>query len=251
MKSFSLSLLGRLCGATLAVALLSPSAKAAFLPINLSGTSVQDNWTGLTATNHPGYPTYATSGNPWPGPILATSGSGGASLNKVSGLGFPSNGGGVYVGGMVSGTGTFAVSDSIALASLETVVFQLEIEGVGADWTAVLPSLSLNYNGGSQALAYQFSQVVSAVNTGTMFGQPKTNFTLAYQWDLSSIGVPISSFNVTWTAAEHSLASNIQMNQGDTMVQVIPEPATWLLLGLGVTILGRHWMRRSRMEKEG
>lgn len=243
-----LDFIGKSCAAIAAAALFATSAEAAFVSINLPGTGVQDNWTGLTATNYPGYPTYTTSGNAWPSHIAATSGTGGGSLNKVSGLGFPSNGGGIYVGGMTSGTGTYAISDSVALAGLETVVFQLEIEGVGADWTDVLQGLSLSYNGGVQALTYQYSQVVSAINTGTMFGQPSTRFTLAYQWDLTAIVGPVSSFNIAWTGAEHSIASNIQMNQGDTMLQVVPEPSTWLLFGLGVAAIGLRLMRGVRME---
>lgn len=240
--------IGKMIAAIAAAALFATSAEAAFLSINLPGTGVQDNWTGLTAANYPGYPTYVTSGNAWPSPIAATSGTGGESLNKVSGLGFPSNGGGIYVGGMTSGTGTFAISDSVALAGLETVVFQLEIEGVGASWTDVLPGLSLSYNGGAQALTHQYYQVVSAINTGTMFGQPSTRFTLAYQWDLTAIVGPVSSFHITWTGAEHSIASNIQVNQGDTMLQVVPEPSTWLLFGFGMAVISLRLVRGARME---
>ncbi|MBE2204602.1 MAG: PEP-CTERM sorting domain-containing protein [Chthoniobacterales bacterium] len=237
---------GKVLAAILAAILSVASANAAFLVVNLPGTTAQDNWTDLTATNYPGFPVYATSGNAWPSPIAATSGNGGGSLNKVSGLGFPSNGGGVYVGGMVSGTGTFAVTDSTAITGLETVVFQLEVEGVGANWNSVLSGLSLNYNGGSQALPFDFSLVVSAIPNGSLYGQPKTIFTLAYQWDLTSLGA--TSFNIAWTAAEHSVTSNLQMNQGDTMLQVVPEPATGMLLGLGVVALSLCWVGRSRRE---
>ena len=231
-----------------AAAFFIASADAAFLIINLPGTSIQDNWTGLTAANYPGYPGYGTSGNAWPSPIAAASGNGGSSLNKVSGLGFPSNGGGIYVGGMTSGTGTYAISDSVALTGLETVVFQLEIEGVGASWTDLLSGLSLSYNGGAQALPFQFSEVVSAIGIGEMFGQPATRFTLAYQWDLTPVLDPINSIAVTWTAAEHSMATNLQVNQGDTMLQVVPEPSTWLLFGLGVGAIGLRLRRGTRME---
>ena len=249
MNNSLLGSLGKSFAAIAAAAFFATSAEAAFLSISLPGTSVQDNWTGLTAMNYPTYPTYVTSGNAWSSPIAATSGTGGSSLDKISGLGFPSNGGGIYVGGPTSGTGTFAIGDSISLAGLETVVFQLEIEGVGASWTSVLSGLSLNYNGGAQALAYQYSQVVSAVNTGEMFGQPSTRFTLAFQWDLTAIAGPVNSFNVAWTAAEHSIASNIQMNQGDTMLQAVPEPSTWLLFGLGVAAISLRLMRGPRREE--
>jgi len=221
---------------TAAALSITAKAQAAFLVISLPGASTQDNWTGLTAANYPGYPTYTTSSNSWTSPIGSTSGIGDLELNKVSGLGFPSNGGGIYVGGMSSGTGVYSIGTSTgtgAMSSLETVVFQIEIEGVGADWSDVFSTLSLNYNGGSQALAANFFQEVSAINTGTMFGEPATKFTLAFQWDLSSEVDPITSFNFQWTAAEHSLTYNLQANQGDTMVQAVPEPSTCALLLLG------------------
>lgn len=213
---------------------MAANARAAFLVISLPGSSTEDQWTGLTATNFPGYPTYTTSANLWPAPIGSTSGTGDLDFNKISGLGFPSNGGGIYVGGMTSGTGVYSIATSAtgALNALETVVFQIEIEGVGANWSDVFSGLSLNYNGGTQSLAANFFQEVSAINTGTMFGEPATRFTLAFQWDLSAVVDPITAFDFQWTAAEHSLTYNLQVNQGDTMVQVVPEPTTCVLLAL-------------------
>lgn len=221
-----------------ALACLRPSAEAAFLVINLPGSSVEDQWSGLTAANYPGYPGFTTSGNPWPSPIAATSGTGGAVLNKVSGLGFPSNGGGIYAGGMTSGTGSFALADAVALSALETVIFQIEIEGVGANWSDVLSGVSLSYNGGAQALAAGYFEQTSALSVGTMFGEPATRFTLAFQWDLTPVVDPIASLNISWAAAEHSLTYSLQSVQGDTMVQVVPEPASWLLVGLGIAGIG-------------
>lgn len=227
---------------------LLANARAAFLLVSLPGESSQSLWTGLTAANYPGYPTYTTSTSPWPSAITPTGGAVGPAFNKVSGLGFPSNGGGIYVGGLTSGTGTFAVSTTSPLADLETIVFQLEIEGVGASWGSVFSALSLNYNGGSQALAANWTQEVSAINTGTMFGQPSTRFTLAFQWDLSAVVDPITSLNLVWTGAEHSITSNLQLNQGDTMAQVVPEPSTWFLLLLGAGAAGIWKMRASRQQ---
>lgn len=215
---------------------MAANARAAFLIISLPGTSAEDHWTGLTATNYPGYPTYTTSSTLWSTPIGSTSGTGDLEFDKVSGLGFPSNGGGIYVGGITSGTGVYSIGTSAtgALSSLETVVFQIEIEGIGADWSDVFSDLSLNYNGGGQALAADFTKEISAINTGTMFGEPATRFTMAFQWNLSAVIDPITAFDFNWTAAEHSLTFNLQVNQGDTMTQAVPEPSTCVLLFLSV-----------------
>lgn len=224
---------------------MTAHAQVAFLVISLPGTTSQDTWTDLTAANYPGYPTYTTSSNSWPSPIASTGGNGDLDLNKTAGLGFPSNGGGIYVGGMSSGTGSFSIDTPVAgaLASLETVVFQIEIEGVGSDWGDVLSNVNLSYNGGLQTLAPDFVQELAAINTGIVFGSPSTKFTLAFQWDLSALVEPVDSFHLTWTGAEHSLTSSLQVNQGDTMVQVVPEPSTYALLLLGVCAVV-FWKKR-------
>ncbi len=226
--------------------LLAGEARADFLVINLPGTSEVSNWSGMTAVNYPGYPVYPTSANPWPSPI-AGSGSAGMSLNKTAGLGFPSNGGGIYVGGPVSGSGNFVVSDAASLSSLETVVFQIQVSGIGASWTNVIPSLSLNYNGGSQALVWDYSQV-EAVAGPIMFGQPSFDYTVSLQWDLTGVVDPISSLGIQWTAAEHSVTSALQVVQGDTMVQAVPEPATVGLVFLSGMVM---WLGRRRVHING
>jgi len=232
--------------AILIAAALPSIASAALIPINLPGTTSVSSWGNMTAANFPGYPGYTTSGNPWPAPIAATGAA--MDLNKTAGLGFPSNGGGLYVGGLASGTGNFSVVSAVSLANLETVVFQIQISGIGADWANVIPALSLNYNGGVQALPWDFSKV-GAVAGPIMFGQPSFDYTVALQWDLTGIVDPISSFEIGWTAAEHSLAPAIEVVQGDTMVQVVPEASTaGLVLAGGIACLLR---RRRAPIKQG
>ncbi|MDX2081481.1 MAG: PEP-CTERM sorting domain-containing protein [Terrimicrobiaceae bacterium] len=228
----------------LALLAMGSAAQASFLVINLPGTSTQGNWAGMTAANYPGYPTFFTTNSPWPNPIAQTSGTGGMSLNKTSGNGFPSNGGGIYSAGNVPGGGSYAISAPTALTSLETIVFQLEIEGLGSNWTSVASGISLNYNGGSQALAPGFSQLISSTPLPPQFGQPANRFYVAYQWDLSSIA-SISSWQLNYNASEHSIARAIQINQGDTYA-AIPEPSTWALLGIaaGTLLAGRRNRRK-------
>lgn len=230
---------------------IAPTARGTFVNVSLPGASSQSEWSGLTGTQYPGYPSYVTSSAAWPAPIAATGGVTGLLLDKTSGLGFPSNGGGIYVGGLTSGTGTYRIlsGDSVTLAGFETVVFQIEIEGVGAVWSSLLSGISLDYNEGSQALPPSFFTEVSAVSTGEMFGEPAMRFCLAFQWDLSGQPGDVESFRIGWTAAEHSMSSRFQINQGDTMVQAIPEPAVWVLVGLAAAALcgraahGRCWRR--------
>lgn len=224
------------------------AAQASFLVIDLPGTSTQGNWAGLTAANYPGYPTFFTTSSPWPNPIAQTSGTGGMSFNKTAGNGFPSNGGGIYSAGTVPGGGSYAISAPTALSSLETVVFQLEIEGLGSNWAAVASGIVLNYNGGSQALTPSLSQLVATTPLPPQFGQPANRFFVAHQWDLSSTP-PISSWQLTYNAAEHSIARALQINQGDTYA-AIPEPSTLGLIGLAAAGLAVAMRRKLRKDAE-
>jgi len=245
MKHLIGSTLLRSLGTGLCLTFASVTGHSAFLTIDLPGSESQDNWSAMTAANYPGYPAYATTANAWPTPIGSTSG-GDLLLNKTSGVGFPSNGGGIYVGGITTGTGNYAVYTPAAgaLMSIETIVFQIEIQGVGSNYANAVNGVNLDYNGGNQSLAAGQVSLVSAVDTGEVQGSPSYLFTVAYQWDLTS--VELTQFSLGWTAAQNTVTSALQVNQGDTMVNAIPEPSTWGLIGVAAVAIAWTLRRRHR-----
>ncbi len=230
--------------ATLAFVSTATLSSAAFLTPSFSGSTQNDAWSqsSLTAASNPGFPTIATGASAWPSAIGSSSG-GDATFNKISGEGYPTNGfgGGIYmftVGAGAGTGGTFNILDSTAVLNLETVLFQIDLEGVGSGWQDYF-TISLNYNGGSQALASTW-QATSAAGPAMGGG---TRQIVAFQWDLSAISA-ISSFEIVFHGNEHSLIYGQQLDQSDTMTQVVPEPSTWAMLfvGCGMAI----WFKRRR-----
>lgn len=235
--------------------------------ITLTGTTDVDTWittsstSGLTAAANPGYPSFFTSTNPWPAPIGSHVG-GDATLNKTAnGAGggpFPS-GESIYFGsfGTVVNTfgGSLAVTDTTPISGLQTVVFQLEIgEAWGYDlFDGELPTLTYTYDNGSgtqtsDVLSASFSTILVSAFNGTVempSGTEEIYINLyALQWDLSAIEDNITSFTIEFSAVEHAQVYAAQVNQSDTMTQVVPEPSTYAMFGAGFGLL--LWRLRRR-----
>ena len=198
-------------------ALALPASAA--ISISLPGSTETATW-ALTSSTYAGFNSFGTAANAWAGPA-AGSGSASAMFNKVSGSG--------YIGSSfmyTAGTnGGFRVYDDTPIASLETLVFQGKI----SDVFTTIPIL--NFNGGSQALAADFSAVV------TGGGYPDR----AWQWDLSGIAGPITSYEILFDG--HFAATSLQLDAGNSFVQVIPEPSVGVL---GIAALGLTFIRRRR-----
>jgi hypothetical protein len=200
-------------------------AKADFIDPQFSGDTSYDAWTlpGLSAASNPGYPTSANYTDLWPAPIGSTLGAD-AQLEKLSGGGYPlaeGSGGGIYT--FFAG-GSFSISDSSAVAGLQTVLLQLELP---SNPTTAGPVL--NYNAGSQALV-----PTTALDVGAGFS--------LYQWDLMGVGGSITDFNIGFELGlQHSQIAGIRLDQSSVMTTV-PEPMSGVLLAIGgaAVLLGRR-----------
>ena len=118
------------------------------------------------------------------------------------------------------------------------VVFQARTSGTELDYGSV----SLNYGAGA----------LTAVRTEldrTSFGTPGVpgpqgfNVSSAWQWDLSTYNV--SSYTLSFKAAEPSLS----FDSATLDTQVVPEPGTWALAGLGGVAMMLAGWRRTRCSK--
>lgn len=213
----------------------------------------------LSATYNPGYPGHPGSG-PWPGPIASKQGSDGydAQLSKTAngakGGPIPS-GESLYFASsenVPNGLGgSVAVSDDTPVANLANVVLQFEIgEASGRDlWDGDnsgegdLPVLS--YNGGTQQLQPTITTLVAKVQNGT-FTPPDTGVeaplyvnTYLFQWDLSGIAEPITSFSIEFSAVEHAQVYAMRLDQSDTYTP-IPEPTMLSAAAGALLLLGRR-----------
>ncbi|WOO41384.1 hypothetical protein [Rubellicoccus peritrichatus] len=219
-----------------------------FLNVNLSGNTQYEGWESLTTANNPGYGTFPGA-SPWPAPIASnsTGSAGNASYNKVSGNGYPA-GSSVY---SPFTTTTYEVTSSSVISGIQTAVFQLDM---GAGEGGILDSAPVfNYNGGSQALAADFTAVTAGNFSFTNPIDPtQTGNTtnLVYEWDLSSIVDSITSYEITWQTHAHSQTYGIQLDTGDNFtVSAVPEPSVYAA-GAGILALGVAWLRRKKISQQ-
>ncbi|MBK1826812.1 PEP-CTERM sorting domain-containing protein [Haloferula rosea] len=220
--------------ALIATATLSHAA----ITVSLPGNQESSGWDQLNNTNtywaDNGYTTSYPGATPWPGSIAAnmTGSIGSATFAKLSGNGYFA-GSSIYDGG---GAGTYSLSDASPLAGLATVVFQLDV-GTPVGVTPVL-----NFNGGSQALAADFSTMVaggySTINFTTGQSFPTSNY--AWQWDLT--GLAVSSYEIVWgsNTNNHLTQYEVNLTTGDSFAQVVPEPSVALLSLAGLFLSFRR-----------
>ncbi|MEO5917771.1 MAG: PEP-CTERM sorting domain-containing protein [Luteolibacter sp.] len=196
---------------------------SAAVTYSLPGSTEKSTWI-LNSTNYPSatYRTFGTANLAWGAPAAPTSGTSSAVFNKVSGYGYMSGSGFMYTAGE---EGFFSITDSSPLASLQTIVLQ----GGISDPFASIPVL--NYNGGSQAIAADYFSVF----TGSTYPDR------VWQWDLSAIAGPITSYEIQFSG--HFAATSLTIDTSDSYLQVIPEPSTGLL---GIAAIGLTLIRRRR-----
>lgn len=116
------------------------------------------------------------------------------------------------------------------------VVLQARTSGSELDYSSV----SLSYGAGSlSATRTELNRV--QFGTPGIPGPQGFNVSSAWQWDLSPYGV--NSYTISFKAAEPSLS----FDSATLDTQVVPEPGTWALagLGFGALLLG-GWTRSRR-----
>lgn len=219
---------------------------AAFIPVNLSGTTQYDGWYSMTRAAYPAYatnlggvgtlPTYASD---WPAAFGSnTVDSGDALFNKTAG----SSSGFATTGSYQSfGAASFLVYDTTVVSNLQTIVFQIEAnyDAAGGFASGVVPALFIN--GEVTGLAADYTKYIA--NSGVY---NPTYATYSYQWDLSDIATPITSFSINWNGpASNGQITAMQLNQGSEFTQVVPEPSTWALISIAA--IGALFMARRRL----
>jgi len=216
------------------------SAQAAIVNNGFSGNKEYDGWDNLAASA-PGLTTTILSTSPGFGSNEA--GSGDATFLRTSGSHFPSSLS-LY---SFSGNSVFRLSDAVTtFADINTVVFTITTwsngnEGLPAGSFTSLPSLS--FNGGSQALAASYFGTTSV---GTVdFGGPLPTYAFTFQWDLSSFGDAITSYDISWGQIVHTGVLGLQLESSDTfsMSNAVPEPSSALLAASAAVLAFRRRRR--------
>jgi len=167
-------------------------------------------------------------------------------------------GGSIYFGGFsgnanVNG-GTIAVSTTVPIADLQSVLFQVQIgEASGYDFfNDTLPVLNYTLTGSStiHTLTASSSSLYDKFNNGTVEMPTGTEViwvnSYALWFDMSDVEGTVSSFNVAVTGVQHSQVYGLSLQQGDeafsaSMLPVaVPEPSAALLGGIGALALLRR-----------
>lgn len=204
--------------------------------------------------NNPnGWYNWSYNGTEWvqgaPSFIYSDLGPGNSYLWKSSGLGYIA-GGSLHQGNQsaaISPGGNFVIA-SEAIAGLETIVFQIRATDRGGTLNPnvlgsvfnTMPTLTF----GSTTLSATFQSLYDYdwALSGGGFGPQHTQY-WAFQWDLSSYDFAGGEdLSINWTGLSNSGIFELQINQGDEFVRVVPEPASAVLvaLGLGVMALRRR-----------
>jgi hypothetical protein len=221
-------------------AVLCLGAQAAIVNNQLSGNKEYDGWDNLKATA-PGLTTTILSTAPGFGSNEV--GSGDALLLRTSGGHYPASQG-LY---SFSSNTSFRVSDSVTTFSdIQTVAFTIVSwsngnEGLPAGSFSTLPTLS--FNGGTQALAASYFGTASG---GTVdFGGPIQTYAFTFQWDLSSSGDSVTSYDIAWDQIVHTGVLALQLESSDTftMSNAVPEPSSALLAASAAALVFRRRRR--------
>lgn len=242
-------------GALLGLSVMSAlSAPMTLSPFSLAGNTESNGWLTINSAVFPSTGTFP--GTMMWSPLGSTTG-GDAVLQKISNgaAGGPyAASGSMYFGGFSSDInfngGTLAATDATPIANLSNIVFQIQI---GEAWThdfynGILPTLSYTTSSGTVSnLAATNWSLLEQYDNGTVSmptGEETVYInTYALQWDLSAVAEDITGFSISFTGVQHGQLYAMQLDQSDTYVQAVPEPATGLLLGAGVVAL---LMRRRR-----
>lgn len=158
------------------------------------------------------------------GTTANVAGSGDGVLTRVTGDHYPAG------FGLYGGASTLTFTDNTIAAGTDRLVFQ----GIINNFDVSAFTLTLSYNGGSQALAATSSTFVS---TGTV------DDLYTFTWDLSGLQAPLTSYQLTLGAGFSQMLA-FQVDQVNAAA--VPEPSTYALLAGGIALIGGVARRRQQ-----
>lgn len=140
---------------------------------------------------------------------------------------FPDGYGGIYTFFSAAPVFTFTTSNVLEDVGVISISF---LSGGGNEAGFLSSSLTLDYNVGSQALAASSFSAVPAGELESPVGEVEVTL-YTWTWDVTALGAS-TGFDLNWTATgAHSFFDQI------TVTQAVPEPSTYLLIGLGLVVV--------------
>lgn len=192
---------------------------------DVAGSASSDGWNQINRSGLGCADSACSTAKLVTGITANVAGSGDAVLKRTSGSFYPA-GAGLY------GGGTLTLSDATLSNSLSTLVLQGIINDFSSQVGGTPASITLSYNGGTQALtATSVSSVLSGNNSLDYF---------RYSWDLAALGA-LSSYTLTLNAG---FAQVLALQVDQVAAAPVPEPSSYALLAGGLAVMG--WLARRR-----
>lgn len=229
------------------VLLIGVTTASAFIDPQLAGTTQYEGWDDMTVSRlgtsrgtFPSPPFYEGAVD-WPEAIDPNK-AGSANLaefDKVSGNGYNASSS-VY---SPFGPSTYKIVNGSALSGLQTLVFQIDSNGSTFGASPVL-----NYNSGSQSVAFDFSGLTAGefTSSGAPGSSPTPTTNNIFQWDLSGISETINSYEIVWTTTSSAAIYGMELNSSDSFSgSAVPEPGTYALIS-GIFMMSYILYRRRK-----
>ncbi len=221
MKLFSKTTLALCALAGAASAAQANSVHASF--VDVTGSVSFDGWNEINRTGLGcGNDSACSTAKLVAGITANVAGSGDAVLARASGNHYPAG------AGLYGSSSVLTFTDTTVAANIGKLVFQGIINNFDSPF-----SLTLSYNGGSQALAATSSTFVAAGNAADLY---------TFTWDLTGLSA-LSSYQLSLNAGFTQMLA-FQVDQ--VSVTAVPEPSTYAMLAGGMALVGFVARRRQR-----
>jgi len=138
---------------------------------------------------------------------------------------------------------------------LQKLTFQIRIQGMGPTVASAeagtylttygvvqqISPITLTYNG-TETLTLSSSELLSYVDLGVgsrhAYASGGMEEIWEFSWDFSLLDIPIDDISISFTNYPTSVITGLSVSQA------IPEPSTWMLLGLGAAFVAYRQRRR-------
>ncbi len=162
--------------------------------------------------------------------------------------------------GAFTNNGTYSITSSSILDGTQSLVLQIRLQSIvpyngtlGLTAYGIVQEVfpvTLSLNGGTIELGSVTGSFLGGTVPGRSANGMPNSYTYngelwTYEWDLQGLG-QITDYEITFSAFPFGLFTGLQVDQ----VAAIPEPSHWMLMGMGLLVLGRVALQQRKRRRE-